>query len=149
MPNYYFDTSAFLKIFIEEDGSDKVQALVEDLEGGELIILDLTILEARSAIRRLEREGNISAERARNVLRQIADDAANMYFVQQTAAAMSEAEQLLDRYVLRTLDALQLAGYLMARQDRRSPLIFVCADIRLLEAANQEGLEILNPLAAS
>ena len=72
-----------------------------------------------------------------------------MYFVQQTAAAMSEAEQLLDRYVLRTLDALQLAGYLMARQDRRSPLIFVCADIRLLEAANQEGLEILNPLAAS
>ena len=67
MPNYYFDTSAFLKIFIEEDGSDKVQALVEDLEGGELIILDLTILEARSAIRRLEREGNISAERARIV----------------------------------------------------------------------------------
>lgn len=149
MPSYYFDTSAFLKIFIEEDGSDKVQALVEDLEGGELIILDLTILEARSAIRRLEREGNISAERARNVLRQIADDAANMYFVQQTAAAMSEAEQLLDRYVLRTLDALQLAGYLMARQDRRSPLIFVCADTRLLEAANQEGLDTLNPLAAS
>ena len=148
MPNYYFDTSAFLKIFIEEDGSDKVQALVEDLEGGELIILDLTILEARSAIRRLEREGNISAERARNVLRQIADDAANMYFVQQTATAMSEAERLLDRYALRTLDSLQLAGYLVARQDMRSPLIFVCADNRLLAAAHREGLTTRNPLDA-
>ena len=146
MPNYYFDTSAFLKIFIEEDGSDKVQALVEDLEGGELIILDLTILEARSAIRRLEREGNISAERARNVLRQIADDAANMYFVQQTATAMSEAERLLDRYALRTLDALHLAGCLVFRSEKLAEPTFVCADIRLLDAANQEGLDILNPL---
>ena len=146
MTNYYFDTSAFLKIFIEEDGSDKVHALVEDPEGGELIILDLTILEVRSAIRRLEREGNISAERARNVLRQIADDAANMYFVQRTAAAMSEAEQLLDRHALRTLDALQLAGYLVTRQDMRSPLIFVCADNRLLAAAETEGIPTINPL---
>ena len=149
MTNYYFDTSAFLKIFVEEDGSDKVHALVEDLEGGELIILDLTILEARSAIRRLEREGNISAERAHNVLRQIASDVGSMYFVQQTATAMREAERLLDRYVLRTLDALQLAGYLMARQGMRYPLIFVCADIRLLDVATQEGLDILNPLLPS
>ena len=59
MANYYFDTSAFLKFYIEEDGSDTVQALLRDNESHTFIISDLTILEARSAIRRREREGSI------------------------------------------------------------------------------------------
>ena len=149
MANYFFDTSSFLKYYIEENGSDTVQALVEDPDGGFLVILDLTILEARSAIRRLEREGNLSSERANDIIRQIEFDSTTIYSVQQIATSMRESKQILDRHALRTLDALQLAGYLIARQGIPSPLIFVCADNRLLDAAEQEGLDTLNPLDPS
>ena len=61
-------------------------------------------------------------------------------------ASIDEAERLIDAHPLRALDALHLAGCLIFRREKLVEPTFVCADIRLLEAANQEGLDILNPL---
>ena len=147
MANYYFGTSSFLKFYIEEDGSDTLQLLLRDNEDHTFIISDLTILEARSAIRRREREGTVSAERAAHIPEQINDDRINRFVTQDLSPAMiSEAERIIDAHPLRALDALQLAGCLVFRRERLVEAAFVCADIRLLEAATQEGLDILNPL---
>ena len=69
MASVYLDTSALLKLYIEEDGADRVTHIVEDAEDGQVVILDLTQVEARSAIRRREREGDISGADADRVLR--------------------------------------------------------------------------------
>ena len=55
-----------------------------------------------------------------------------------------EAQQLILRYGLRTLDAIQLALLLVAKT--LSP-VFLCSDVRLLEAARAEGIAVQDPSA--
>ena len=145
----YLDTSALLKLYIEEDGTDRVTHVVEDAEDGQVVILDLAPVEARSAIRRRQREGDIDGADADRVLRRIEDDASSLFLVQpSTSAVMEEAARLIDRHPLRAYDALQLAGCLVVRQGMPGSVTFVCADGRLCEAAANEGLTTLNPVAS-
>lgn len=145
----YLDTSALIKLYVEEEGTEQVVEATQDAADGRVIIVDLTPLEARSAIRRREREGDISAADADRVLRQIENDCSMSFLMQpSTSAVMEEAARLIDRHPLRAYDALQLAGCLVVRDGMPGPVTFVCADTRLCDAARQEGLEALNPIAS-
>lgn len=146
MASYYFDTSALIKLYIEEEGTAAVVDVAEGLASDHLVILDITLLESRSAIRRREREGDIPGFVANQILERIERDGSSNYLVQPTASAIDEAARLLDSHPLRTLDALQLAGCLTIRHSTPPPLTFVCADARLCDAATAEGLATLNPL---
>ena len=146
MPVFYFDTSALFKLYVREEGSDRVLELAEDRERNTLAIMDFAVLEFRSAIRRRERQGEISASEANLALERLSDDATNRYRVQQsTLVIVQEGIRLIDLYALRTLDALQLAGGIVVRSQVTGPLTFVCADIRLHDAAVAEGFNILLP----
>lgn len=148
MASIYLDTSALLKLYVEEDGTERVAYAVEEAEDGRIVILDLAPLEARSAIRRREREGDIASADADRVLQQIEDDVSALFLVQpSTSAVMEEAARLIDRHPLRAYDALQLAGCLVVRLGMPEPVTFVCADARLCEAAASEELTTLNPIA--
>lgn len=147
MESFYFDTSALIKLYIEEEGSDQVINLVEGLEDSKVVILDVTLLESRSAVRRREREGDISGADANRILRQIEEDGASLYLIQpMSPAVVEEAARLLDAHSLRTYDALQLAGCLTARPSVPASLTFVCADVRPCDAAKLEGLSTLSPI---
>lgn len=148
MANAYFDTSALVKLYVEEEGTGRVVGLTEELDGGQGIILDVTLLESRSAVRRRERGGDIAAAEADRILKQIEEDASLSFVVQpSTSAVIEEAARLIDRRLLRAYDALQLAGCLVVRQGLPGPLTFVCADARLCEAAALEGVPVLNPIS--
>ena len=146
MASVYLDTSAFIKRYIEEEGTARVIALTEDGGSAQVIILDVALLESRSAVRRREREGDISDADADRILKQIEEDASSILLQPSTSAVMEEAARLIDRHPLRTYDALQLAGCLVARRGAAEPLTFVCADARLCKAASAEGLTVLNPM---
>ena len=147
MASVYLDTSALLKLYIEEDGAERVTHIVEDAEDGGAVILDLTKVEARLAVRRRARGGDIAGPDADRILRQIEDDASALFLVQpSTSAVMEEAARLIDRHPLRAYDALQLAGCLVVSESMPEPVTFVCADARLREAAANEGLPTLNPV---
>ena len=148
MANVYLDTSALVKLYIEEDGTAQVVDLAEDLDEVQLVILDVTLLESRSAIRKREREGDILGEDAGRILQQIDADSSSIFLVQPlTSAVIEEAARLIDRHLLRAYDALQLAGCLVVRHSLPGPLTFVCADVRLCEAGSLEGLTVLNPVS--
>lgn len=148
MASFYLDTSALVKLYIEEEGTARVVGLTEDPEDVQRIVLDVTQLESRSAIRRREREGDIKGADADRILKQIEEDASSTFLVQPTTSAViEEAARLIDRHLLRTYDALQLAGCLVVRHGLPGPLTFVCADARLCEAASLEALTVLNPIA--
>lgn len=148
MASVYLDTSALLKLYVSEAGTERVVRVAEEAAEGRIVILDLTPVEARSAIRRREREGDIVSADADRVLRRIEDDASALFLVQpSTSAVMEEAARLIDRYPLRAYDALQLSGCLVVRAGMPEPVTFVCADARLCEAAASEGLTTLNPIA--
>ena len=148
MASYFFDTSVLIKLYIEEKGSAEVIDLVKNLNGDQIAIIDIALLESRSAIRRREREGDISGPDARRILDQIEEDSTALYLVQPSSAVIGETARLLDSHPLRTLDALHLAGCLTIQHSAPPPLIFVCADDRLCDAASREGLTTLNPLRA-
>ena len=147
MASYYFDTSALIKLYIEEQGTEEVLRLVGGPIPHDLAIVGLTVLECRSAIRRRERSGDISNLVADQAINRIEDDALSRYFVEPlTETVFSEAKRLMDTRPLKTLDALQLAGCLRIRSSLPAPLTFVCADSRLCDAAILEGVATLNPL---
>lgn len=148
MTSVYLDTSALLKRYVEEEGTARVIGLTEDPGGVRIVILDLALVEARSAVRRREREGDMAGADADRILKQIEEDASSSFLVQPaTSAVMEEAARLIDRHPLRAYDALQLAGCLVVRTGAPGPLTFVCADARLCEAAGLEGLSVLNPVS--
>ena len=148
MASVYLDTSALVKLYIEEEGTERVTALTADRDDVQVIILDITLIESRSAVRRRQREGDVSGADADLVLKQIEEDVAASFLLQPSSSAvMEEAARLIDRHPLRAYDALQLAGCLVVRHDLPGPLTFVCADTRLCEAASLEGVDTLNPLA--
>lgn len=70
-------------------------------------------------------------------------------FVELDMRIIERARNLLDRYVLRAYDSIQLASALIANQilvERElPPLIFISADARLLQVATAEGLAVDNP----
>ena len=148
MKSVYLDTSALIKLYVEEEGDERVVEAAEGAADGRIVILVLTPLEARSAIRRREREGDIAAADVDRVLRQIEDDCSTLFLTQPLSSpVMEEAARLIDRHPLRAYDALQLAGCLVVGENMPEPVTFVCADARLCEAAANEGLTALNPVA--
>lgn len=147
MANYYFDTSAMLKIYIEEDGTDRVLTLIDEDRNNRLFILELTLLEARSALGRRERMGSISTDTANGALTQIDRHRTSLFTIRPISAlVIDEAYRLIDNHPIRALDALQLAGYILLSQAYRPPPIFVCADYDLCAAATAERIATLNPL---
>lgn len=148
MANVYLDTSALVKLYVEEEGTERVVGLTEDLDSVRAVILDVTLLESLSAVRRREREGDIAAADTDRILKQIEEDASLSFVVQpSTSAVIEEAARLIDRHLLRTYDAIQLAGCLVVRRGLPGPLTFVCADARLCEAATLEGVPVINPVS--
>ena len=146
MASVYLDTSALIKLYVEEEGTERVVAITDDFDGVQVMILDVTPLEARSAVRRRQREGDISGADAERILDRIEDDTSSSFLVQPSTSAVIEgAARLIDRHPLRAYDALQLAGCLVVRDIVPGPLTFVCADVRLCGAAELEGLAVLNP----
>ncbi len=147
MTTYYFDTSALVKLYLDEQGTDVALSLAVNQPHDRLAILDMSLLECRSMVRRRVRAREISGDYAERIIEIVEEHGSSRYFVQSTTIeVMHEARRLLDDHPLRTLDALQLAGCLAVRQTEASHLTFVCADTRLCDAAVQEGVETINPL---
>jgi predicted nucleic acid-binding protein len=143
---YFLDSTAFVKLFVQEAGTDAIIRLMEATEDNRKLISAGTPLEVYAALRRRERVGGIAhedGEAARNILRV---EAARMVQQPLNPAVLEAARQVLDRHELRSAEALQLGAAVVAREMFQGmEVIFVSADQRLLEAAKGERFETLNP----
>jgi predicted nucleic acid-binding protein len=139
---YFFDTSALVKIYHREDGTDIVLPIYksDDL----IFISELSKLEFISTIHRKFRNKEIS----NNILKALkekflADTYRRIRILPLTSLLLDIAVDLIAEHGesrhLVTLDAIQLATY--------SPLadsaVFTCGDIRLNTLAKQIGFSIL------
>jgi predicted nucleic acid-binding protein len=144
---YYLDTSALVKLYVREAGTEQLLRLVSRRANHRFAVLTITQVEFRSAIRKRERVGDIDNS--------VATDLANRFerhletkFLRQVLndSVLETATKLIDRYPLRAYDAVQLAGCLTlkATSGKDEP-VFVCSDRQLLEAAACEGLSSIDP----
>lgn len=146
MSCYFLETTAFAKLFVQEQGTDGLIRLMEAVEDNRKLISASTPLEIYAAVRRQERSGSISPEDANAALEILRQEAARMVQQPLNPAVLEAARQLLDRTHLRWPDTLQLAAALVARDMfQGTEIIFVSASPHLLEAAKAEGFHALDP----
>jgi len=141
---YFFDTSALVKRYHLEPGSDRVNAIFDDRDNI-LIISELAIVELASALQRKRNRGEITLQAMNDALAQFANETLSDLIVAGFHSGfIQRARDLVLQHGLRTLDALQLTS---ALQFRALSPVFVCADAGLRQAASNAGLAVLDPEA--
>jgi predicted nucleic acid-binding protein len=143
---YYLETSALVKLYVYEVGTERLLALSKAYAGNRFAILSLAQVEFRAAVRRRQRNGEISPIEADEMIESLRQHAEGKFLIQSTSESVQDlACALIDVHELRGYDSMQLAGYLNLRLTSSEEPIFVCADKALLSAAQQEGCPILDP----
>ncbi len=150
MSCYFLESTAFAKLFVQEQGTDALIRLMEAVEDNRKLISASTPLEVYAAVRRRERAGDISCGDATAALDILRLEAARMVQQPLNPAVLEAARQLLDHTTLRWPDTLQLAAAIVARDMfQGTEIIFVSASPHLLEAAKAEGFHALDPARES
>lgn len=148
MTCYFFETTAFAKLFVRENGTDTLMQLMETLPDNCKLISASAPLEIYAAIRRREREGVLSAQDAASALDILRQEAARIVQEPLNPAVLESARLLLDKTQLRWPDTLQLAAAITARDMfQETEVVFVSSLPTLLDAARAEGFRTLDPTA--
>ena len=146
---YYLDTSAVMKRYKTEIGSEVVEELFMGLTGSEFLITSqLTVLEANSVVaRHLEGPATIRMEyrtMRERFIRDMRDYRVTIIPVQSELVA--QAVNTVFDYPLRTLDALHFTSAVMLERELRDQDIFmVSADREIIEACETYGISTLDP----
>ena len=145
--NLFFDTSALVKFFHEEAGTELATQLINNPQN-EVWISELTIVEFLSVMYRLYREGEIVDDELGEAINGFEEECHRFVVVPLNIAVIEEARDLLSEFgknfSLRTLDALQLASCSLVYEDDENWTI-VSSDRRLIRVAQNTGMNIVNP----
>lgn len=137
--NLFFDTSALVKYFHTEVGSQQVIELIENLSH-QVWVSDLARVEFISALYRKLRRGDIDQAQLQEALIGFEVEWSRFNIHPLSEVVVAEADNLLRQkagvYGLRALDALQFASFrLLAEQG----WAFVVADGILADVVTDEG----------
>lgn len=142
----YLDTSALIKRFVDETGSNKVAELV--VEQAPASTAALAYVEVYSGLARKQRDGELSADQFDGIRIQFEEGWPSYVRVHLRDEVLHLARDLVGRYPLRALDAVHVASALHLQGLLGFAVTFVAADRRLLDAAGKEGMGIVDPAAA-
>lgn len=142
MPAYFFDTSALVKRYHVEEGSEKIDQIFNDPEGI-FAIASITIAEFTSVFARKLNEGVISEDDLRICLSEFSKDMISSFgIVDLGRNHTNKSVPLIIKHNLRTLDSLQLATFLDL--SHLNP-IMLTYDEALLNATLKEGFQAIRP----
>ena len=127
----YLDTSAVLRAILESGVSPDLEARIA--RAPVLITSRLSLVEASRALHRLRQLGQISETNLADADRELSAVWARCELWELTPSVCERARQVAPAKSLRTLDALHLATFAMARE-RIGDLELVTADQRLRSA---------------
>jgi predicted nucleic acid-binding protein len=144
---YFLESSALVKLFVAESGSEPILTLIERTEDRCKAASVITPVELRSAIRRRQYAGDIPLADAELAVLSIREESRRIILHPVNPPVLELAAALVDRRNLRALDALQLSTAILASQstDAADQFKFIVSDKRLIVAAVAEGLEIWDP----
>lgn len=138
--NLYIDTSAIIKLFIQEVYSDEVRNLVETAE---LVATGLiTRAETAAGINRLTRMGMLDQEKCEAALSNFRKEWGDYHRILVTEQIVIRADFLTGQYSLRGYDAVHLACALSWSELIGAPVLIATFDKELHEAAKKLGFEV-------
>jgi len=137
----YVDTSALVKLYIEEPESPLVRGAAETAEA--VTTHAIAYAEARATFARLHREARLSDAALADVKRAFEHDWERFVRIAAGEALLRRAGDLAEAFGLRGYDSVHLAAAEWARLQVGGPVAFSCFDGRLNRAAAVLGLEPL------
>jgi predicted nucleic acid-binding protein len=144
----FLDTSALVKLYVDEEGTRQMCELAHPDAGHQLAVVSLARIEFRSAIRRRASQGDIDSVGADAMVRQLDKHLDSLLLVVPLSdTVLDQAAVVVDQYLLRAYDAIQLAAglHLVSRFPDDEEILFVTADRQLAEAAAGAGLGTIVP----
>lgn len=145
MRSLFLDTSALVKRYVDEDGSDWVSDLFLKREDS-FYIAELTLVEFTSAIARRINPSEFVESVLNDFDYHLFSD---LIVLDITSDLIQDAQSIVRQHRLRAYDAIQLATAqeLNRREIARSlpGVVLVSADNEMIEAARAEGLQTENP----
>ena len=148
--NYlYFDSSALVKRYAKEVGTELVENLCQKEVA--IFISDIALAELGAAFARKLREGEITEDEYTVMLGDFKDDYLYEYFkVSISFEVLNLAVSLAKKRALRGYDAVQLASAVKVKEavmtgEHGAKITFIVADKDLEEAARTEGFVTINP----
>jgi len=136
----YLDTSALVKLYVDEPMSEELSAAVDEAEAVATSLL--AYAEARAAFARARREARFSLHAYRHIVVAFEEDWPRYITVEVTDRIVKNAGDLAASRALRGYDALHLASALSLRERVSSSVMFLAFDRELSVAAKRETLRI-------
>ena len=136
----YLDTSALIKIYVAEEGTDAVKEAIS--RASVVAASRVAYAEARAALARARRETRIGERDLRQTVVELDEDWKRFLVLEVTDDLVQRAGDLAEEYALRAYDALQLASALILKRRVDSSVFFLAFDQDLTQAAQSAGLAV-------
>ncbi len=130
----FFDSSAFAKRYIAEQGSGEVDAICQNTD--ELALCVICVPEIISALNRRVRERSITAAEYVSVKDQLIRDVRDAEIINLTDEVVAHSVLILERNAVRAMDSLHVAAAYAWKAD-----LFVSSDKLQIRAAGKCGLK--------
>lgn len=137
----YCDTSALIKRYVEEDGTEDVDRLWD--ESSAIATSIIAFAETISALSRRRCEGVLSDREYAETVAAFKRDFSSYILVPVNQSLNYSIEGLLSRHSLRGFDAIHLASAVIFAGLKNNGVRFACFDRTLNRAAAEEGLAVV------
>ncbi len=131
----FFDTSAFVKRYVSEAGTDAALEWCD--RATEIGLSGIALPEIVSAFCRLRREAKITDTQYRQLKSLLLADIEDAAVCDLTPAVLGKAISILEANTLRGMDAIHIGSAVALQAD-----VFLSADTRQREAAARAGLRV-------
>ena len=131
-------TSALVKLYIAEAGSQEPKARVQEAEA--VAVCRIAWAEAFAALSRRAREVSEDAWPIEQAKAALAADWPHFVVLDINQPLVERAGEYADTFALRGYDSVQLAAAFEAGRISQSPIFFACFDTRLNKAARLLGM---------
>ena len=137
----FCDTSALIKLLIDEPESDQMQQASSDAEA--IAVCRITWAEAMAARARRQREDPMSGNNIDLARGRLIQNWNDLTIVEVSQNLVETAGRFADGFALRGYDSVQLAAAHELRKSTDQTLTFASYDRRLRQAAQLLQLEVL------
>jgi predicted nucleic acid-binding protein len=143
----YFDSSALVKRYVEETGTNSVKSILS--RGGEIATSKLTYPEILSALMRKHRAGEIAKKPLQDIVARFGRDWYHILVLEFHNDLLHIVKFLIEKHPIKAADAIHLSSALWLKLSSKIDVTFIASDLNLLKAAQAEKLQIINPLNES
>lgn len=131
----FFDSSAFVKRYIQEAGTEEIVAWCD--RATEIVLAGIALPEIISAFCRLRRESRIDNTQYRQLKTLLLADIEDAAICDLTPLVIARTITALEASGLRGMDAIHIGSALIMQAD-----VFITTDERQVEAALRAGLRV-------